>query len=1007
MLNQYEVVSALFYHADQERSNLLLHETSAKSIVAEATSNSEKMHTSFEVQAREFAQAKAAAAEKAQEAAMWIEQHGRAIDALRSGSIPEVQACFSNMKEALSLTSAVVVAGVPLTIVPEPTQAQCHDLDREVSHLVAELDDGLSCALQELQTYALALQRILPLNYITTSPVHGWAQILHLSVNSLSSDTLVIARRQAAELISKAQGEGLDSVRQRHDDLGLQVETYVTKIENVKGECSELVNSIGTDNEAKSKDRLLSAFTKYMQSAGYLRKEDDGAKDIKVQGEIGEKKAKVLSVLHVAMSALYKEVRSKVLDILSNSSRRIGVMPGEDSSLQNSIISFNEFEEQIEKCVLVADFVNEIQQLIGMDIPNISTDMDNIQYSFGGNWVSIFHASILSCGILIGQMVEVVLPEILNSVVSYNTEVMDTFGSLSQIRGSIDTALEQLVEVQLERVSLTELEQNYFVKVGLITEQQLALKEAAMKSRDHLSWEEAEELATQEEACRAQLDQLHKKWNQKDKHTSSLIKKEANLKNALVSAEQQFLSLISVEREADPQITRSKALLATLARPFSELESIDHALSPSGAYGSYSSGSILNMADFIASGFSLSESIWKCAALLSNHAFFIWKICTIDSFLDSCIHGISSAVDLNLGLNQLYNILKKKLEIQLQKHLDEYLRERIAPALLERLESESEHSKQFTEATKDLVSDQLKRDVGAVKKVQRALEEYCTAHETARAARSAVSLLERQVGELTESLRKTSLEIVQMEWLHGISLPCTHKNHLISQDFLGDDKLTPAILNLNRPKLLENVQSSMSLIARSLEGLQACERTSLSAEGQLERAMGWACAGTSTSGTSNTSVKNSGIPSEFHDHLMNRRKLLWAAREQASDILKICTSVLEFEASRDGLFRFPGDVSCGRITSDGRSWQQAYLNALTRLDVAYHAFTRKFTSFTFLVMKVSVGMTFLLVGSSWEECILLMDSYMKGFCWKGFHFANGVLGMKHFLKEVGQSWPHK
>ena len=41
------------------------------------------------------------------------------------------------------------------------------------------------------------------------------------------------------------------------------------------------------------------------------------------------------------------------------------------------------------------------------------------------------------------------------------------------------------------------------MKVGFITEQQLALEEAAMKGRDHLSWEEAEELASQEEACKA------------------------------------------------------------------------------------------------------------------------------------------------------------------------------------------------------------------------------------------------------------------------------------------------------------------------------------------------------------------------------------------------------------------------------------------------------------------------------------------------------------------------
>ncbi|KAL6958139.1 Serine/threonine-protein kinase smg1, partial [Sarracenia purpurea var. burkii] len=125
-----------------------------------------------------------------------------------------------------------------------------------------------------------------------------------------------------------------------------------------------------------------------------------------------------------------------------------------------------------------------------------------------------------------------------------------------------------------------------------------------------------------------------------------------------------------------------------------------------------------------------------------------------------------------------------------------------------------------------------------------------------------------------------------------------------------------------------------------MEGLQACERTSATAEGQLERAMGWACGGPTSSAMGSTSARNSGIPPEFHNHLIRRRQLLWEAREKASDIIKICVSVLEFEASRDGIFRTSGDIYPFRTGADGRAWQQAYLNALTRLDVTYHSSTR-------------------------------------------------------------------
>ena len=67
------------------------------------------------------------------------------------------------MQDVLSLTSVVLLAGVPLTIVPEPTQAQCHDIDREVSQLIAELDHGLSSVATALQAYSLALNPTIKL----------------------------------------------------------------------------------------------------------------------------------------------------------------------------------------------------------------------------------------------------------------------------------------------------------------------------------------------------------------------------------------------------------------------------------------------------------------------------------------------------------------------------------------------------------------------------------------------------------------------------------------------------------------------------------------------------------------------------------------------------------------------------------------------------------------------------------------------------------------------------
>jgi PI-3-kinase-related kinase SMG-1 len=229
--------------------------------------------------------------------------------------------------------------------------------------------------------------------------------------------------------------------------------------------------------------------------------------------------------------------------------------------------------------------------------------------------------------------------------------------------------------------------------------------------------------------------------------------------------------------------------------------------------------------------------------------------------------------------------------------------------------------------------------------------------------------MKRQVSELKEALRKTTLEVVQMEWMHDVSLNPSYNRRISYEKYLDtDDSLYPIILNLSRSKLLENIQSAISKITSSMDSLQSCEQPSLVAEGQLERAMGWACGGPNSSSSGNTSTKNSGIPPVFHEHIKKRREILWESREKASDIVKLCMSILEFEASRDGYLLIPGQPYPFRNGVDGNTWQQLYLNSLTRLDVTFHSYTREFAIFLCsyisslqlnVCMKLNIALLFL------------------------------------------------
>ncbi|TVU45150.1 hypothetical protein EJB05_04625, partial [Eragrostis curvula] len=933
-LDQYEVASAMFYTVEKERSSALQNETSAKSVLADATSVAEKSRTSFERHAHELAESKAVAIDEANKLAIWVEKHGRVLQATRDNSITRAESCMQlNCKdEALSLISAVALSGVPLTVVPEPTRAQCYELDMEVSQLISELHGGLSSALDSLSEYALILQQVLPVNYITTSPITSWAQVLQLCVSSTSQDMLTLAKRQAAEVIAKVQGESINLVQQRYRELLNQMESYVACMERLARECSELMNSIGSDIEVQSKERILSVIRNSVQLPSQMKDGDNihllhsgsvGRGETKGKDDI---QGKVFSIFWIAVGQLYSDIRAKVLDLSTNAIGR-SKLRTDDAGLGLQL-----FDQQIEKCTLVSGVVDEVHGVIGNKIAEGS-----VAYAkrHPRHWASTFQAALRSSINIIEQMTEVFLPEFIRSFVSCNSEVMEAIGSISQIRGSVDTALEKLIEVELDRASLTELEQSYFVKVGRITEQQIALEEAAARGREHLSWEEAEELASQEEVCRAQLEQLQETWNQKDLRISSLMKVETSVMNSLRSSKQYLSTLLDADQESEFHLRRSM-LLSCLTKPFADLESIDNMLSSHGSFPSHMDIPISNLKELLSLGSPLSDVVWPSAGLLKDHAFFVWEISFLDSVLDLCMREISSSVEHSFTTNQLYSTLKKKLAIHVEKQVFQYMAERITPVLIQTLDEEINDMLHLSQGRE---SDQPKRDSAAVGRVTLLLEEYCNAHETARAARTTVSVMKRQLNELTEALRKIILEVVQFEWLHDLSSPHSQKVKVLSQNILTDDKFISVILHLSRNNLLDKIQSSVSLITRSIECLQACESTSISAEGQLERAMGWACGGSNTSGASGSTAQGSGIPPEFHDHLSKRKKLLRLVQEEASNIVKFCSSVLEFEASRDGLYFNSDDKASKQYTDKGRAWQQTFLNLLTRLDAAYHSFT--------------------------------------------------------------------
>lgn len=94
--------------------------------------------------------------------------------------------------------------------------------------------------------------------------------------------------------------------------------------------------------------------------------------------------------------------------------------------------------------------MNDLRQFADWDVPCSDTSMESRELFPEENWASIFKSTVVSCKSLVNQLSDV-LPDVIRNAVTFNSEFADVFGSVSQVRGTIDSALEQLLEVEMER----------------------------------------------------------------------------------------------------------------------------------------------------------------------------------------------------------------------------------------------------------------------------------------------------------------------------------------------------------------------------------------------------------------------------------------------------------------------------------------------------------------------------------------------------------------------------
>ncbi|KAL3689850.1 hypothetical protein R1sor_016159 [Riccia sorocarpa] len=929
-------------HLEQNRFALAKNEAAARALMSEASLGLEKARLAHEAQAREFAQVKTLLTEAAMEMKQWVEQHSGVLIALRNGSAPELETIgqLPGPVEALSLISAVLSAGVPLTIVPEPAQIHCKEVDREVKQVMATRHEALLQGSRALQAYSKALQSLLPQNYITSSDGHTWAQILRALVNKLSPDVLAAAKRQALDLVARGRGEHDEAIREKYEAVQMQVDQLWKEIGKLEAECADLEASVDVEAEKKAKDRLLTIFCKSLSSKGKSKKEDDfigstvnqskqeEPRDASV--ELSEKRAKVKFVLQASLETLFTEIYESVSEVSTDGET---LPSGDEKALGNWKWCLPELEIHAEKWVLISELVAELHYL-GSPVPGTFREV--------ADWADNCRACIAGVADLGNQMVGLVLPETIKAALSHDPAVLDAFTSLSRLRSSVDLALEQVSVIEAQKSSLLDLERSYPERVEEISKRKAELEHNAAKSREHLSWEEAEELAIEEEACREALEELHRAWAQRESQKSAIARSEMNVQNTLIAAEQRFNSLVALDPGGDLHILRGKVLLAAFGRLFAGLDPLDQALSACGNENAETGEEPTSDSDLLTGGYPGLKSVQNASTATGDKMFFVWKLRVMDTLLTSCIRDATSSEDMSMGLDQILSMYKRRLEVQLHHLLDQYLRERLIPVILNSVSRQKQILNPLESDAEDEVQ-QVRKEEELVRRALRLIHEFCDAHEAVRAKNSAVLVLKARVEDIKQALLKAHMEAAKMEWLHDTALGRTvPQNRLLElpSTLLGEQQAT-SLAWWSRREVIDSLQSALSAITRANESLQACEVAGLSAEEQLDRAMAWACAGPSTnSALTSSSSRSLGIPPEFHEHLRRRRQLLWSAQEQAAGIVRPCAAVLEFEASRDGFFTsYQKDIPDTGAVSDGRPRQQTYQNRISRLESSCLSYT--------------------------------------------------------------------
>lgn len=618
-----EQAVTLYSQAEQKRRAVVHAEGAAMSLFVEATSDHDKSQEVISAQAQELEKTKLLIIEEARKLILWVKQHASVLEALRLGSVPEFEtsAQAAASSETLSLKAAVLAVGAPLAVIPEAAQVHCQEIDREVALLTGARQEALLIAVQSMKAYSVALQQLVPVNYVASSHVHSWAEVLQVLSQDLSPDVLVVAKRRAADLIAQCHGLQDDSIQQKYNEVRSRYERLYRDLQKLRGDLGDLEAVANPEALRKSKDRFLTTVTAHLQ---YL------ARDYGSEAE--EKQSKFIWVLHKSATTLYNENWDGLKRLQYRFWKQSGASDSLDEDQANQWL-LEDLKTMIDKWMLLADNVVEVGKVgaksAGSSKFGVPTWLNPLT-SRAAQWGLRFTACVSAVGEFSQQMTGSVLPEILSAVISQDASIMEAFTAFTHIRENVDKLVQQDIDSSVHRSRNFEPQEV-----------------DGAKGMDNYSWEDIDY---------SQADFP----GRKDLSFEEIV--------------QRFNMLVDLNADSDLHIRRGKVLIAAFAQLFSRLESLDQGLVS--LLREVSSEDHYNLPDEVdLESTEDTGNVWKDPRLSQEKAFFVWKVRFIEGLLDACISAIQDPSEHALQLEM-------RLKGRLLWFLGQYLGYRLMSILL-------------------------------------------------------------------------------------------------------------------------------------------------------------------------------------------------------------------------------------------------------------------------------------------------------------------------------------